>query len=238
MRQPFHEDWHREHVMTFKRGFHVFWEKEFMPAVLELIQVIGHVLEVGKYLLFAFWVVLPYSLLITGLEKPEATGDASATLVHLFWRGWTHLSGDCCGGSFYSSCVPPGECAYRRKPIYARVAKWRSDMTVAISARMQALMQVLVKKGFRGNFAVIDDTVSRKANPILLETVQKDKCAGDVDGIHPMRDRLQNRGKGTLYIDPLLDYGCSANQVMAGLGFSGKPIVFDKPKNQGENYVA
>lgn len=111
-------------------------------------------------------------------------------------------------------------------------------MTVAISARMQALMQVLVKKGFRGNFAVIDDTVSRKANPILLESVRKDKCAGDVDEIHPMRDMLQNRNKGTLYIDPLLDYGCSANQVMAGLGFSGKPIVFDKPKNQGENYVA
>lgn len=74
MRQPFHEDWHRECVMTFKRGFHVFWEKEFMPAVLELIQVIGDVLEVGKYLLFAFWVVLPYSLLITGLENLKPLG--------------------------------------------------------------------------------------------------------------------------------------------------------------------
>ena len=74
MRQPFHEDWHRERVMTFKRGLHVFWEKEFMPGVLELTPVIGHVLEVGKYLLFAFWVVLPYSLLITGLENVKPLG--------------------------------------------------------------------------------------------------------------------------------------------------------------------
>ncbi|MBU2768189.1 hypothetical protein HAP94_18955 [Acidithiobacillus ferrivorans] len=97
-------------------------------------------------------------------------------------------------------------------------------MTVAISARIQTLM----KNGHRGNFAVVDHAASLKANPILLETVQKDKCAGDVDGIHPMRDRLQNRGNGTLYIDPLLDDGRSVKQIMAGLGFSGKSIVFDK----------
>lgn len=108
-------------------------------------------------------------------------------------------------------------------------------MTVVISAKMQAL----VKNGFRGNFAVIDDAFSVKANPILLESVRKDKRPGDVDGIHPMRDMLQNRDKGTfLYIDPLLDDERSVNRVMAGLGFSGKPIIFDKPKNQGENYVA
>jgi hypothetical protein len=115
-------------------------------------------------------------------------------------------------------------------------------MIAAIGAKTQSL----VKSGFRGNFAVIDDAVSRKANPILLESVRNDKRPGDVGGIHPMvggihpmRDRLQNRDKGAfLYIDPLLDDERSANQIMAGLGFSGKPIVFDKPKNQGENHVA
>jgi hypothetical protein len=102
-------------------------------------------------------------------------------------------------------------------------------MIVTISARMQALG----KNGFSGNFAVIDDAISMKANPILLEQVRKDKRAGDVDEIHPMRDMLQNRDKGTfLYIDPLLDWGPrSANQIMAELDFSGKPIVFDKSRS-------
>lgn len=101
-------------------------------------------------------------------------------------------------------------------------------MIVAINAKTRAL----VENGFRGNFAVIDDAVSLKANPILLESVRKDKRAGDVGGIHPMRDRLQNRDKGAfLYIDPLLDYGCSANQIMAGLGFGGKPIVLNKSRS-------
>ena len=99
-------------------------------------------------------------------------------------------------------------------------------MIVVISARVQALGE----NGFSGNFAVIDDALSLKANPILLEQVRKDKRAGDVDEIHPMRDMLQNRDKGTfLYIDPLLDWGPrSANQIMAGLGFRGDLMVFDK----------
>ena len=101
-------------------------------------------------------------------------------------------------------------------------------MIVAISAKMKYLM----KNGFRGNFAVIDDTIYMKPNPILLEQVRKDKCAGDIDGIHPMRDMLQNRDKGTfLYIDPLLDCGRSVKQIMAGLDSSGKPIVFDKSRS-------
>jgi hypothetical protein len=74
MRKPFHEDWHREHAMTFKRGLHVFWEKEFMPAVLELTPAIAMVLDLIKYLLFAFWVVLPYFFLITGMENTKPLG--------------------------------------------------------------------------------------------------------------------------------------------------------------------
>ncbi len=42
-------------------------------------------------------------------------------------------------------------------------------MIVAISARMQALGE----NGFSGNFAVIDDAVSLKANRILLERCRK-----------------------------------------------------------------
>jgi hypothetical protein len=114
-------------------------------------------------------------------------------------------------------------------------------MTVVISAKMQAL----VKNGFSGSFAVIDDAVSRKANPILLESVRNDKRQGDVGGIHPMvggihpmRDRLQNRDKGAfLYIDPLLDDERSVNQIMAGLGFNGKPIVFDKSRSSSVGTV-
>ncbi|MHB1632037.1 MAG: hypothetical protein ACYCQL_07460 [Acidithiobacillus sp.] len=103
-------------------------------------------------------------------------------------------------------------------------------MIVAISARMKALG----KAGFRGNFAVIDDAPSPKANPILLESVRKSKHPCDVDGIHPMRDRLTmlHRDKGALYIDPLLDWGPrSANKIMAGLGFQGKLMVFDKSES-------
>ncbi|MEB8475864.1 hypothetical protein [Acidithiobacillus ferriphilus] len=101
-------------------------------------------------------------------------------------------------------------------------------MIVTISARMQALG----KNGFSGNFAAIDDAISMKANPILLEQVRKSKHPCDVDGIHPMRDQLQNRDKGTfLYIDPLLDDERSINQIMAGLGFQGRPIVFDKSRS-------
>ncbi len=42
-------------------------------------------------------------------------------------------------------------------------------MIVAIGAKTHAL----VKNGFRVNFAVVDDAISLKANPILLERCRK-----------------------------------------------------------------
>ena len=56
----------------FKRGLHFFWEQEFLPVVLKLASAIGHGLEVGKYLLFSYWVVLPYCFLIAGMENRKS----------------------------------------------------------------------------------------------------------------------------------------------------------------------
>ena len=58
----------------FKKGLCVFWESEFVPAMRELAPAIGHGLELGKYLLFSFGVVLPYCFLIVGLENTKPLG--------------------------------------------------------------------------------------------------------------------------------------------------------------------
>ena len=54
-----------------------------------------------------------------------------------------------------------------------------------------------------------------KANPILLESVRKDKRPGDVDEIHPMRDRPLSSDNCTLYIDPKSDHGWVVGLVSA-----------------------
>lgn len=99
--------------------------------------------------------ICPFFLVILPPEKYALDG--------LFWCGQSPFAGDYCGGSFYSSRVPSGECAYRWKLTYARLAKGRYTMAVAISARMKAL----VKNGIRGNFAVIDDPMDFR---VLVDT--------------------------------------------------------------------
>ena len=54
----------KERVMTFKDGLHIFWEREFMPMVLELTPMIGDFLKFIAYLLFGFWIVLTFSWLL------------------------------------------------------------------------------------------------------------------------------------------------------------------------------
>ncbi|MBU2769426.1 hypothetical protein HAP94_25510 [Acidithiobacillus ferrivorans] len=67
--------------MTFNRGLRIFWKGECLPVVRVLAPAIGHGLEVGKYLLFSSWVVLPYCSLITGLENVKPLGQLPP---HLF----------------------------------------------------------------------------------------------------------------------------------------------------------
>jgi hypothetical protein len=43
--------------------------------VLKLAPAIGHGLEVGKYLLYWSWVVLPYCFLIAGMENRKLLGN-------------------------------------------------------------------------------------------------------------------------------------------------------------------
>ena len=67
-----------ERVMTFKRGLHIFLEREFMPMVRGVNthgrRMIGVFLKFIPHLIFACWVVLPYCFLIAGLgyTKPRA----------------------------------------------------------------------------------------------------------------------------------------------------------------------
>lgn len=98
-------------------------------------------------------------------------------------------------------------------------------IVAAIDARITALVNNCV----RVRYGIIDDVILPKANPVLLEFVRKDKQLGDMEGTRPMHNMLQSS------VDPLLDDERSANQIMAELGqimaelgFVGKPVVFDK----------
>ena len=54
----------KERVMTFKDGLRIFWKREFMPMVLELMSIIGDFLKFIAYLIFGFWMVLSFGWLL------------------------------------------------------------------------------------------------------------------------------------------------------------------------------